>query len=151
MLARDSLAVNILRDGPKVENSRLRAWATDVLSDPLSLVPLPEEVKSDLVNTLPIYERFLIKQEIQVVDESGRPIEGARIYLMRRFSAQHYAGIAQEVTDKEGKASIRAEEDRTADASGAKLMISVEKGGYETYSSDIQPISSVIITMKKLH
>jgi hypothetical protein len=37
------LAIIILRDAPQGENSRLRAWAAEVLSR-LSLVPLPEEV-----------------------------------------------------------------------------------------------------------
>ena len=79
-----------------------------------------------------------------MVDESGRPIEGAQINLMQVI-AQSYTVIAQTYTDREGKASVSA-----TDASGANLSISIHKEGYEPYASDIPPISSVIITMKKL-
>ena len=137
------LAITILRDPPTAENSRLRAWASDIISI-LAVRPLPPEVKSDLVSTLPIYQRYLISQEIQVVNESGGPIEGARIRLMR-IVAQAYTEIAQTFTGKEGKAVIRA-----TDASGATLRIFIDKDGYEPYSSDIQSISSMIITLKQL-
>jgi len=137
------LAITILRDPPQKENTGLRTWATDVLNE-LALVKLPEEVKNDLIKSLPIYEPFVINQEIRVVDEKGRPIAGASVNLMKIIS-QSSTVLVSTLTDEQGKASLRG-----TDASGAKLEITVAKDGYETHTSEIQAISSIIIKMKTL-
>jgi hypothetical protein len=48
-------------------------------------------------------------------------------------------------TDEKGRALLR-----TTDVSGGKFSVRVKKDGYENISSDVQPVSSMIIQMKRL-